>query len=244
MVGDPPRDEMGLEPIGPNTKPELKARNFYYNLLGKLIFVQAPIMALALLWIVRLVFPRVAEVQNDHVEFLGRHDLGWAYAAWYLLFLTKVYHNINANGARAGARVGRPDQHAYRIMTASHKQDGDDDGKKSEQSLLADAPYVLMENDGPVGRFNRAQRAAFHMDEGSAFGVVTAALLSGAIVPRVVFVLAAVYMFGRIRFANEYTASLGGRLKALLMYAIPEHLMIAMVGIFGLQAILFGFFDE
>ena len=50
---------------------------------------------------------------------------------------------------RAGARVDRPDQHVYKIMSPEAK---------------ASSPYVLMSNTGWTGRFNRAQRGAFNTD--------------------------------------------------------------------------------
>ena len=72
-------------------------------------------------------------------------------------------------GARAPARVDRPDQHIYKIMAS--------DGS------LKDAPNVLMATTGAAGRFNRAQRAVFNMDETLPL-VLANTFLAGAILAR------------------------------------------------------------
>ena len=42
-------------------------------------------------------------------------DLGWAFLAWYVVYLARQSVAINAAACRAGARCPRPDQHVYRI---------------------------------------------------------------------------------------------------------------------------------
>ena len=76
-------------------------------------------------------------------------DLGWAFLAWYVVYLARQSVAINAAACRAGARCPRPDQHVYRIAHPDFNE----------------KPYVMMANAGPQGRFNRAQRAVFNYDE-------------------------------------------------------------------------------
>ena len=228
----PARDALGLEIPGAKSMNEDQARSKYFKLYGGLLFVYAPVLAFGLMYAARWKFSRMAGIADEHLQILADHDLGWLYAAWNIMYLARCYHNINSNGTRAGARVGRPDQHVYKIYSASVG-----DKKKSDD---ATAPqYVFLENDGTVGKFNRAQRAAFHMDESGAF-VVTSMLLAGFVMPKLVYILSACYFLGRVEFANAYTESLQGRLSKMILYVFPEHIMIAMVGITAVQAIMLG----
>merc|ERR1712023_187063 len=92
---------------------------------------------------------------------------------------------INANGARAPARVDRPDQHVYKIM--------DKDGPNK------DTPYVMMANTGPQGRFNRAQRGVFNTDESMPLYIANS-ILAGAVFGPFVVLLNILVAYGRITF--------------------------------------------
>jgi hypothetical protein len=221
-MAPPKRDKSGFEATGTT---EAQARAKYYKLLGRLLFVQAPVITTLFLWLLKTVFVNsVAKVYNERVAILRQYDLGWIYATWYVLYLTRTYLTINCNIARAPARVGRPDQHVYKVYN---------DGDNNEPS------YVFMETKGAVGKFNRAQRAAFHMDESIAL-VLTSVLLTGFVLPRVVFVLTVLYSLGRLSFTTGYTQSLEGRLSTMVHYVIPEHVLVALVGIIAVQSIAFG----
>jgi len=222
---------MGLEIPGSESMNEGQARSKYFKMYGGLLFVYAPLLAFGLMWAARWKFPKMAAIADEHLQFLADHDLGWLYAAWYIVYLARCYHNINSNGARAGARVSRPDQHVYKI------HGGVNDDKKNDDTTSS--PYIFLENEGPVGKFNRAQRATFHMDESGAF-VVTSMLLAGFVMPKLVYILSACYFLGRLEFANAYTQSLEGRQGKMILYVFPEALMIASVGIIAVQAIVLG----
>jgi hypothetical protein len=227
------RDELGLEIPGPKSMDEEQARAKYFKMYGGLLFGYAPALAFVLMYAARWKFPAIADIADNHLQFLADHDLGWLYAAWYIMYLARLYHNINSNGARAGARVGRPDQHVYKVYNATG-------GNRKKSDDATSAPqYVFLENEGNVGRFNRAQRATFHMDEGGSF-VVTSMLLAGFVMPKLVYILSACYFLGRLEFANAYTDTLEGRLSKMLLYVFPQHVMIALVGITAVQAILLG----
>merc|ERR1719240_1744237 len=92
---------------------------------------------------------------------------------------------VNANAARAPARVDRPDQHVYKIM--------DKDGPNK------DAAYVMMANTGLQGRFNRAQRGVFNTDEALP-SVLVNTLLTGFVFGPIVCIILLIVILGRILF--------------------------------------------
>lgn len=77
------------------------------------------------------------------ISVLSEYDLGWLYLGLFLVKVLQLPIGINLGSARKASKVGVPDQHVYKVMGA-------------EGSKLG---YVLMENDGDLGAFNRAQRA-------------------------------------------------------------------------------------
>mmetsp|Transcript_26796 Transcript_26796/g.58120 ORF Transcript_26796/g.58120 Transcript_26796/m.58120 type:complete len:251 (-) Transcript_26796:175-927(-) len=237
------RDASGLQPTFPKgaksaSQAEAQTRAAYYKLTGIFQFGIAPALAFGLLSVTRTPSSTLSDQYEHRLAFIRKHDLGWIYAAWYVLSLARTHALINANATRAGARVGRPDQHAYKIMARPKDEASASSTSKDSSSCLglADAPYVLMENVGPVGRFNRAQRAAFHFDEGLEL-LLGSIFLVGAVLPRLAFGLVVLYCLGRVLYTGGYTESLNGRMNAFALVAIPAVILSALVGIFGIQTL-------
>ena len=180
------RDATGLQPGSERT--EAQARAFYFRLYGKLVLCKRPGSD------GRCTSAPSSRRRARRAFRFPTHTnrLGWVFAS--RVYLMRIYLAINANGARAPARVDRPDQHVYRLMSPdSDKQ-----------------PYVMMVTTGEVGRFNRAQRACYNTDESmSVFltGLLLGALMFGPFAT----LLAVVNLYGRCRFADLYTHSVGAR---------------------------------
>ena len=111
------------------------------------------------------------EILDKKFDFLHEWDLGFVYLCIYIINLGRARIMVNSNAVRAGARVGRPDQHVYKVM----------DSKASKE-----APFVLMANTGWAGKFNRAQRGAFNTDEAIPGYLVNTVLASAVFGPAVV----------------------------------------------------------
>lgn len=167
--------------------------------------------------------PNVFRVAGERITLIGANQLYWVYFSWYAVFLTRTYMSINANGARLPALIDRPDQHAYKIM--------------SKTKPFSDAPYVLMENSGPIGRFNRAQRAAAHMDEFLSL-VLTAILMSGVVFGPISFMIALLYFYSRVVYANSYTQHKSERLSALVLLIVAEQLAAGLILFIAVKSIL------
>lgn len=214
------RDARGLIPSGPAISSEAEARARYYRVYGKLTMVQAPVIAALVLGLLTQVPGQSARLAA-RLAFVHEHDLGAVLACWYIVYSVRLYMNINANGARAPARVDRPDQHLYQVAGGE------------------DAPYVFMAEHGAAGRFNRAQRAAFHMDESLAL-FLSSLLVVAALCGPLGLGIGAVYAFGRVNFAEQYKASVATRMANGTMYAIfvSEHLAAALVGGAALKGLL------
>mmetsp|Transcript_33373 Transcript_33373/g.36927 ORF Transcript_33373/g.36927 Transcript_33373/m.36927 type:complete len:236 (+) Transcript_33373:90-797(+) len=224
---------------------EAKARRKYFVLIGLAYFVLGPFLAFSLLFLFRLLdHDNVVVGQNRAIEILREYDLGWLYFSWCIIFLTRMYATINANGARAAAKIGRPDQHVYRTEEFDSSGEQQQPSKEEESFLpingeegkKKEGVVVLMENVGAGGRFNRAQRAAFNMDESLELLVVGIAL-SGFVVPRIICFLSIIYAFGRIKFTNAYTNSLERRARSSLIYSLPQIIISAFVGIFAFESL-------
>lgn len=222
------RDAMGLKPLLPNAKTESETRQRYFKMIGLFNFVIAPTFATGLIWITTNFISSPQQTHADRLKLLREYDLGYLYISYYILMLTRSYATINANGTREEARVDRPDQHAYKIMA---------NPQNNNTVNLSNAPYVLMENVGPIGRFNRAQRAAFHFDEGLEL-LLGSIFLAGIVYPQLVFGLTLVYCVGRKGFTDGYTESCEGRMGPFLLVVLPSMIIAALVGIIAVQAIM------
>mmetsp|Transcript_25346 Transcript_25346/g.70911 ORF Transcript_25346/g.70911 Transcript_25346/m.70911 type:complete len:234 (-) Transcript_25346:243-944(-) len=216
------RDLTGLLPAS-KARSEEEERLKYFKMIGGVVTFWAPLIATGLYLVICYFFPGQSALFEAKFAFIRRYDLGWLYCAWYVVSLAKIYVNINANGARAPARLDRPDQHIYQVM--------------AESGPLANAPYVLMARDGAAGRFNRAQRAAFNMDEGMPL-FITGLLLQGAVFGMLAFGLAVLYLYGVCRFADGYKVESKERMGGFMFVALPVHLSKALVAVVAFQTLI------
>lgn len=126
--------------------------------------------------------------------------LGWVLNTLPTVFKSKVMPN-NAGNLRSNMLI-------YKVNTTTGK-----------------TPYVVMEEDGHVGEYNRANRALFHFTE-NVIPLLPCILLSGLILSKAVLVLVSVYAAARIWYQLAYT--IGGYGVACCKHAIPfsVHTMI------------------
>ena len=144
---------------------------------------------------------------NKSFRFIRNYNFDYMFVVWYIIWITRKYAVVHTNAARLPARVDRPDQYVYQIMAKS----GD----------LVDAPYVRLANTGAQGRFNRAQRAAGHMDESIAL-FTTGSLLSTFAVGPVLLPILIFWAVNRVNFVNVYKESNNKRTSAARMCIYME----------------------
>ena len=93
-----------------------------------------------------------------------------------------------------------------------------------------------MATDGAYGRFNRAQRAIFNMDEGLPLFLANTLLVAPILGPVACGVVVPLYAYGRITLGYAYEECCRDRIKGFLFSMIAEHAMAAMVGLIALKA--------
>jgi len=221
------RDAQGLKEseTEPNTE-QAEMKKYGLMLLVYIPVVQI-ILAVGVYALAAKAFKQQA-TYDSKFKLIHDHQLGWVYLAVYMISLMRTVLIINSNGARAPARVDRPDQHVYKIM--------DKDG------INRDAPYVLMAGTGPQGRFNRAQRGVFNTDEALPL-VLANTLLTGFVFGPVICIVLLVVMYGRMTFGFKYkeaSASRGaGFMPAMIGEGIIAGLLIicTVKGLFPLECI-------
>ena len=216
------RDAIGLMDSKSKTLSEAAERSKYAGVFLKLIFMQAPALAWAIYGITVYMLPGGTAITSKLV-FIHEHSLGGVFAAWFLVYCTRAYASLNANGARHPARCDRPDQHIYKIM--------------AESGPLADAPYVMMATSGAAGRFNRAQRAAFNMDEALPL-FISGLLLQSAVFGLAGTIPALLYCYGSVMFCNLYKVSAKERGRGFLPKVIAESLSAGLVGVCAVKGLL------
>uniref|UniRef100_A0A0G4H646 Uncharacterized protein n=1 Tax=Chromera velia CCMP2878 TaxID=1169474 RepID=A0A0G4H646_9ALVE len=215
------RDGMGLDK-NPKMKTEKEARTFYFKMISTLVVCVAPLFGYFMYLAFRFV-PGQAEKIDKKFLFIREYDLGWVFVAVFMIFLTRAYLIINANGARAAARVDRPDQHIYRIM--------------SPEKPFCDAPYVLMANTGEAGRFNRAQRAVYNFDE-SVPTFIVFQMMVAAIFGPLALLIGLLHMYGRFTFANLYKQDKDSRSSGFGISVLAEYFALGLTTVCMLKAFL------
>lgn len=218
------RDEVGLQPIGKaQHKTEAEARAFYFRMVFGLATFWDPLLASVFYLALGFLLPEQGAMYQAKFTFIRDYQLGYVYAAWFLAQFAATYGVVNANGARAAARLDRPDQHIYKIM--------------SESGPLAGAPYVLMANTGAAGRFNRAQRAFANISDGLP-RFLTGLMLQGAVFGPVALALAVLYLSGACMFAESYKEHSKARLSGFLILTLAENLSLGFVAVVAFQTTL------
>ena len=162
---------------------------------------------------------------NDKVDqaiaVLASYDLGWLYLGIFLLKMSTIPQSILLGQARKDCRVNVPDQQVYKVM-----------GTKGGSEQLG---YVLMENEGDLGRFNRAQRALMNYHE----SFPTIALLyvaAGFVFPLASFVMILVLAVAKIVAAMDYVECEDRRNNAVLPALLALSVLHGMVGIAAYKA--------
>lgn len=223
------RDERGLVKTPGRPADEAAERVFYFKLYATWMTNVGPALAWLVYWLLGQLAPAARARCDAKLALVREHELGWLYATWLVVFFARTYLAINANGARAAARLDRPDQHIYKLMA--------NPAAGPSSAALADAPYVLMENTGAAGRFNRAQRAAANMDEG--LPVLLAGLLLSALVfGPLALALALANAYGRLRYAALYKLDKDQRLAGFVPAQLAEQVVGGLVGLVAVKTLL------
>lgn len=213
------RDERGLKPVteeNPATEDSERAK------YTKMMFVMMPLIGQGLCWALYFVLCTVLKQRNRLMQAfdeLSASQLGFVYLSVIVIQYGRKQLIINANSVRASARLGRPDQHIYRVMSPN----------------FDDEAYVLMANTGSAGRFNRAQRAVFNTDESFAACLVNT-LLAGYVFGPIVTLLCVVQVYGRNMFAVGYTQSADNRGSGFKLALIAEVLLENLVLFCAIQS--------
>jgi len=132
-------------------------------------------------------------------------DFGWMYLCMTLFSLLPALQTVlYCFDARWEVDFGVPDQQIFQVTGPNYYD-------KSNQ-------YVRLVRDGPLGRFNRAQRAYFNTLEFLPC-LVGHALCSGVVFPFPTFVVVVGFFLSRMLYTHGYTNSKAGRLPGFVLSA-------------------------
>lgn len=222
------RDEQGLQRLKPDDPKSTQERvDKAEGMYLKMLFGVMPLAGQVFAWgyyCVHVYLLGGKTLFDTKLQFIQQYDLGWVFLSVWVISMARVRLIVNANAQRAGARLDRPDQQAYKIMDSKAKED---------------APLVLMANTGPLGCFNRAQRGVFNTDESMPLYIANS-ILAGAVFGPFVVLLNILVAYGRITFGLGYTESNAGRMKGLMPTFLGEGWVTGLVLLIAIKALLGG----
>eukprot|EP00746_Dinoflagellata_sp_MGD_P135484 gnl/MRDRNA2_/MRDRNA2_69518_c0_seq1.p1 gnl/MRDRNA2_/MRDRNA2_69518_c0~~gnl/MRDRNA2_/MRDRNA2_69518_c0_seq1.p1 ORF type:complete len:205 (-),score=35.23 gnl/MRDRNA2_/MRDRNA2_69518_c0_seq1:199-813(-) len=173
--------------------------------------------------------------ENDaRIEQLAPFGYGWACLSVIVIFIGIKAVGKNAGTARKKSGVDRPDQHAYEVVEHS---EGDSNVGASASGKALGGAAVRMSSDGPLGEFNRAQRAAFNWQENLPVTLAELMLIAAG-VGRMALVFAVIISLGRVAFALGYTSAVSGRIPGFALSMLGETSAHILVFILGIRALL------
>merc|ERR1719203_142127 len=218
------RDNMGLQDLK-EVKTEAEERMSYMKLLLGFLPITGLSLSTGLYLLSAKVFGQKA-ILDKKFQFLHEYQLGYGFLAVWVVSYSKAANMCLSNGARAPARVDRPDQHVYKIMAAS--------------GPLKDAPYVMMVNTGPQGCFNRAQRAVFNADESMPV-VLANTILSAGVYGPLTPCICLLTMYGRLKYTMNYKESALARRTGFAEFTLGEKMLDGLVLLTAIKTIFFGY---
>lgn len=128
------------------------------------------------------------------------HDMGWLFLGMFLLKLLQLPISTILGMARKECKVNAPDQHVYKVCGAAGSKLG----------------YVLMENEGHLGKFNRAQRALMiYHEKFPSFALQY--IVASFVFPKEAFICIMLFAIGALLSALGYVKGAESRLNGYLL---------------------------
>jgi hypothetical protein len=157
---------------------------------------------------------------DAQIATLAGFDFGWLYLGIVVLKILQLPLGVTLGEARQVSKIHLPDQHVYKVMGA-------------EGSKLG---FVLMETEGVLGDFNRAQRALMNYHE---IFPTTALLYVAAsfVFPFEAFWCATVWAVSRVMMAYGYKGSVNGRMLGSVIGVVAQGVLQGMVLIVSYKAL-------
>lgn len=183
------------------------------------------VMITTVLGVITFTIAYFAVVKNNDkgdakIAMISEYDLGYLYIAAFILKIGQHIMSMNLGTIRKEAKVNVPDQHVYQV-------------KGAEGSKLG---YVLLEYDGVMGKFNRAQRAIMNYNESYAQNTLYI-LLSGFIYPKEVAIICTIFACTRVIYAVGYTHSVDGREAGFMLSLMTAGVIEGLVVLAGYKAL-------
>jgi hypothetical protein len=157
---------------------------------------------------------------DAQIATLAGFDFGWLYLGIVVLKILQLPLYVVFVDTRKVSKIHLPDQHVYKVMGA-------------EGSKLG---FVLMETEGALGDFNRAQRALMNYHE---IFPTTALLYVAAsfVFPFEAFWCVTAWAVSRVVMAHGYKGSANGRMLGTLIGAVAQGVLQGMVVIVSYKAL-------
>ncbi|OLP83802.1 hypothetical protein AK812_SmicGene35390 [Symbiodinium microadriaticum] len=141
---------------------------------------------------------------DSKIEMLGKYQLGYLYFA--AVVFNAMVGFINVSPMYYKSKVMKQDAGNLRANMFIYK---DVETKK----------HVVMEDEGALGEYNRANRSMTHFTENS-IGVVFCILLSGYVYTFPVFILTILFSLGRVIHQVGYASGYGSHAPGFMLHMV------------------------
>lgn len=178
-------DEEGMPAEGPYGGPDGGSNP---GVIYPIMFLVLNALGVLCAWGIYALSPAPYDKQ---IIILKSMDLGYLYIAVRVLCLVLNFQQVFVAVNRKKAKADNPDQYIYK-------------------TTLRDDPVVRLIAKGPIGAFNRSQRAIDNTREVFA-GLLADVLLGGFVFPKPMLVCVCIYFCARMAFSAGYVKSAAGR---------------------------------
>mmetsp|Transcript_45050 Transcript_45050/g.82350 ORF Transcript_45050/g.82350 Transcript_45050/m.82350 type:complete len:214 (+) Transcript_45050:74-715(+) len=156
------------------------------------------------------------------IEHMVSNELGLVYLALWLINLAKDLVIWNAMLNRHKGSIMQPNMYGYKVMVAPN------------QPAM---PYVLMEEEGDVGRANRGQRGIDNLMEYMPL-YLAFFFAVGYVFPFVMFINACFFCVSRILYAVKYVQSKEARFAGFMPFVICKANTEGLALLIAIKALL------
>jgi len=156
------------------------------------------------------------------ISEVAKLDLGWLYLGLFLIGIAKDIVTWHAMIVRHAGCIMQPNMYGYKVMTPA--------GKPA-------MPYVLLEEDGDVGKANRAQRGIDNMMEYLPL-YLAVFLATGYVFPFPMFINICGMVISRIIYAVKYAQAKEARTAGFGLFTLCKVMADGLVVLIAIKAIM------